>query len=174
MIPFAEYGAKVQEHLEQSYGIRVLTTDVPDPLTGDLDGVEIQIDYAVSPEQRFFLLLHLFGHTVQWNTNPSAFETGRPRKPPVDPALLPALMEYEQEAAGYALGMLHEIGLTGVDQWLSSYTACDMAYLKHYYLTGEKREFLSFWSETAPQIPPRPVPTFTPTQRTFRHDGIVI
>ena len=105
MIPFTEYSDKVQRHLEQTYKIRILTTDVPDPLTGDLDGVEIEIDYAVTPEQRLFLLLHLFGHTVQWNTSPVAFDLGRPRQPPVDETLIPAIVDYEREAAGYALAV---------------------------------------------------------------------
>src|SRR5260370_34754556 len=174
MIPFTEYSDHVQEHLERTYGIRILTTDIPDPLTGDLDGVEIQIDYAVSPEQRLFLLLHLFGHTVQWNTNPAAFELGRPRQPPVEESSLPSIVEYEREAAGYALGVVRDLGLTGVDQWLANYTACDMEYLRHYYLTGEKREFLSFWRENAELVPIKTIPAFTPTRRTFRHDGLVI
>jgi hypothetical protein len=38
MIPFAEYCGRIQEHLEHFYGIRVVTRDIPDPLTGDLDG----------------------------------------------------------------------------------------------------------------------------------------
>jgi hypothetical protein len=54
-IPFDEYSAPVQKRLENVYGIRVVTRDIPDPLTGDLDGAEIDIDYAVSPEQRLFL-----------------------------------------------------------------------------------------------------------------------
>ena len=72
--PFDEYSARVQKHLESVYGIRVVTRDIPDPLTGDLDGAEIHIDYAVTPEQRLFLLGHLFGHTVQWNVDPASFE----------------------------------------------------------------------------------------------------
>src|SRR5271170_3126995 len=99
MIPFAAYSARVEQHIEKAYGVRVVTRDIPDPLTGDLNGAEIHIDYAVTPEQRFFLLAHLFGHTVQWNTNPAAYELGRPRQPPVSPDSLPALMEYEREAA---------------------------------------------------------------------------
>src|SRR5579863_8386330 len=114
MIPFAEYAARVQERIE-AHGIRVLTTDVPDPLTGDLNGLEIQIDYAVTPEQRLFLLLHLFGHTVQWNVNPRSYEIGRPRVPPVDVQLLPEIVEYEREAASYALAILLETGITGLD-----------------------------------------------------------
>lgn len=174
MIPFEEYGVRVQERIEKAYGIRVVTTDVPDPLTGDLNGLEIQIDYGVTPEQRLFLLLHLFGHTVQWNVNPRSFEIGRPRVPPVDESLLPEIVDYEREAASYALTILLESGIKGLDQWLSNYTACDMAYLAHYYRTGEKREFLSFWRDQSPLLQPRPVPPFTPTQRRFRFDGVVI
>jgi len=174
MIPFAEYGQRVQDHIEGAYGIPVITRDVPDPLTGDLNGAEIHIDYAVSAEQRLFLLAHLFGHTVQWNVKPGAFELGRPRQPPVPEDDLPALMEYEKEAASYALGMCHEVGITGLDQWLSDYTACDMAYLHHYYRTGEKRDFLSFWRENTPRIQPQPVPRFSATKRCLRSDGIVI
>src|SRR5882724_5389553 len=99
MIPFVEYSARVEEYLQNSYGIRVVTLDIPDPLTGDLDGAEIHIDYAVSAEQRLFLLAHLFGHTVQWNVNPRAFEIGEPQDPPVREDLLPALMDYERQAA---------------------------------------------------------------------------
>jgi hypothetical protein len=119
----------------------VVTLDVPDPLTGDLDGAEIHIDYAVTVEQRFFLLAHLFGHTLQWNVSPRAFEIGKPHEPPVSEELLPAIIDYEREAASYALGMLHQVGINDADQWLSDYTACDMAYLRHYYRTGEKLSF---------------------------------
>src|SRR5258707_4594922 len=134
LLPFAEYCAKVQQHVQGAYGIRVVTLDVPDPLTGDLDGAEIHIDFAVTPEQRLFLLAHLFGHTVQWNVSPAAFELGQPRVPPVGADLLPSLLEYERESAGYALGLLHEVGITGADQWLADYAACDADYLRHFYL----------------------------------------
>ena len=184
MIPFADYSARVERHIEKAYGVRVVTRDVPDPLTGDLNGTEIHIDYAVTPEQRLFLLAHLFGHTVQWNVSPEAFELGRPQTPPVSEDCLPALVEYEREAAGYGLGLLHEIGIADadhsdvdqseVDQWFADYAACDAAYLRHYYVTGEKREFLSFWREGTPRLQAQPAPPFRPTTRTFRGDGVVI
>jgi len=174
MLPFADYCTRVEQHITRRYGIRVVTRDVPDPLTGDLDGAEIHIDYALTPEQRLFLLAHLFGHTVQWNVNPLAFDLGRPRNPPVDEESMPALIDYERDAASYALSMLHEIGITELDQWLSDYTTCDMAYLGHFYRTGEKKEFQTFWCDGAPRIEARPVPAFTPSQRSRRSDGIVI
>lgn len=174
MISFADYCDRVERHIETAYGVRVITRDVPDPLTGDLNGAEIHVDYAVTPEQRLFLLAHLFGHTVQWNIVPGAFELGQPRQPPVNEDCLPALMEYEREAARYALGLLHETGITAADQWFANYAACDEAYLRHYYLTAEKLEFLSFWREGVSTIQAKPVPRFVPVLRPFRSDGIVI
>jgi len=173
-IPFEEYSARAQKHLESFYGIRVVTRDIPDPLTGDLDGSEIHIDYAVTPEQRLFLLAHLFGHTVQWNVDHALFEIGRQYQTPVNEDLIPAIIAYEREAACYGLAMLHQIAITGIDQWFCDYTACDQAYLLHFYRTGEKRDFRSFWVGNAPLIKPQLIPRFTPTRRAFRMDGIVI
>jgi hypothetical protein len=174
MIPFAEYSQRVERHIQKAYGVRVVTRDVPDPLTGDLNGAEIHIDYAVTAEQRLFLLAHLFGHTVQWNLSLGAFELGRPQVPPVSEDCLPALMDYEREAARYGLGLLHQIGIVDLDQWFADYAACDAAYLRHYYVSGERREFLSFWREGTSGLQAQPVPPFTPANRAFRSDGVVI
>src|ERR1700693_2114550 len=100
-IPFSDYAALVQERLEKVYGIPVIIRDIPDPLTGDLDGAEIDIDYLTTPEQRLFLLGHLFGHTVQWDTDPGSFELGRRYQPPIREDLFPAIVAYEREAASY-------------------------------------------------------------------------
>jgi hypothetical protein len=174
MIPFAEYCRNVEQHIEKKYGIPIITRDIPDPLTGDLNGSEIHIDNAVSPEQRLFLLAHLFGHTVQWNVSPGAFDMGRPRQPPVSEDCLPELMEYEREAARYALALLHETGITSADQWFADYAACDEAYLRHFYITGEKREFLGFWKDHTSLVESQPIPPFSTVTRVFRSDGIVI
>jgi len=174
MITFGQYAKRVEGHIVSKFGIRIVTRDIPDPLTGDLNGLEIHIDYAVDDEQRLFLLAHLFGHTVQWNVTPGAYELGGPRRPPVPDEVLPALMEYERNAARYALGLLHEIGITDADQWLSDYAACDEAYLRHFYRTGERKEFRSFWKDGMLRIEARVVPEFVPVERAWRSDGIVI
>ena len=70
--------------------------------------------------------------------------------------------------------MLHQIGITDIDQWFSDYAACDEAYLLHYYRTGEKGEFRSFWRDKVPRVQPKPVPPFTPVKRRFRLEGVVI
>ena len=173
-IHFDEYSTRTQKHIEGTCGIRVVTRDIPDPLTGDLNGDEIHIDYAVTPEQRLFLLAHLFGHTVQCNVDPSLFELGRQYKPPVSEDLIPAILAYEGEAASYGLALLHQIGITDIDRWFCEYTACDQAYLLHFYRTGEKKDFRSFWRNAAPDFDPKPIPKFTPARRSLRMDGVVI
>jgi len=174
MIPFAEYCARIQERVEQTYHVNVVTRDILAPLLGDLDGAEIHIDPAVTPDQRLFLVAHLFGHTVQWNVSEAAFEIGKLFQPPVEEGLLATIMDYEQEAASYSLSVFHESGIDDADQWLSDYSACDLAYLRHFYRTGEKKPFTSFWRDHARLVVAKPIPPFTPTKRVFRADGIVI
>ena len=173
-IPFARYCELVQRRMERHYHLHVVTRDIPDPLIGDLNGLEIHVDSAITPEQRLFLLAHLFGHTVQWNVDPALFELGRRYRPPVDERLFPQILAYESEAARYGLSLLHEVGVCDIDSWFSAYTACDQAYLLHFYRTGEKTDFRALWSDHAPLLEPKPVPQFTPARRAFRMDGIVI
>lgn len=68
----------MQAYLEDAHGMTVVTRDIPDPLTGDLDGQTIHIDYLLSAEERLFLLAHLFGHTAQWNLSPAGYALGQP------------------------------------------------------------------------------------------------
>ena len=171
---FAESAQRVRKRIAGYYKIPIVERDIPDPLTGDLDGSEIHIDYAVSDELHLFLLAHLFGHTVQWNTDPAALETGRLHEPPVPESTLAAVLEYERQAARYSLTLLHEAEVTKLDQWLADFTAADSAYLSHYYRTGEKRGFEAFRTTGAPPLSPLPIPAFTPTRMRFRADGIVI
>lgn len=174
VIPFADYCARVQRRIEHAYAIRVVTCDVPDPLIGDLDGAAIYIDYTVEGETRLFLLAHLFGHTVQWNVNPDALETGKLHKPPVPRESLPAILAYEWEAACLGLALLHEAGIAGIDAWYADYTASDVAYLTHYYETGERLEFATFRQSGTPLLEARPIPPFTPVRKRLRAGGLVL
>jgi len=168
-----DYCMRIQNRIERYYGVKVVTRDIPAPLIGDLNGEEIHIDPRVTPEQRLFLLAHLFGHTVQWNTDPHAFDLGR-LQPPVSEERLPGVAAYEREAASYGLDLIHRMGIGDIDQWFTDYGACDMAYLLHFYRTGEKREFSTFWRDGTPLLLAKTVPHFTPTKKTFRMEGVVI
>jgi hypothetical protein len=87
---------------------------------------------------------------------------------------LPTLLAYEREADAYGLALLHETGIRQADQWLSDYSACDLAYLAHFYRTGEKRDPPTFWRSNVPLVEPRTIPVFTPTRLVFRGNGVVI
>jgi type 1 glutamine amidotransferase len=69
---------------------------------------------------------------------------------------------------------LHEADVRDLDQWVSDFAACDTAYLMHFYKTGEKRPFRSFWRENAPLLEPLAIPTFRPTRWISRYDGTVV
>jgi len=168
---FREVFNAVEPLIERRYGIPVVISDVPNPFTGDLDGNEIQVDYDLSAEEAVFILVHLFGHTVQWNVSPEAREIGA-AAPAVE--RIPEVEVYERTACEYSMQLFHEAGVTDLDQWLSDFAACDVAYLKHFYLTGEKRPWRDFWVDNAPLIHPRPIPPFEPRVWRSRWQGTVV
>ena len=67
MIDFKNCFNIVEKHIEDRYQMPVMISDVLDPNTGDFDGVTIKIDYDQELDLAFYILLHLFGHSVQWN-----------------------------------------------------------------------------------------------------------
>jgi len=164
----------VEPYIERRYGVPVRISDVPNPFTGDLDGAEIQIDYALSLEEAVFILVHLFGHTVQWNLSERARKIGY--EVPVDPKpeVLEEIEDYEREACGYSLQLFHDAGVRDLDQWLSDFAACDYAYLDHFYRTREKLPFKTFWRDGQPLVRPVPIPEFHPTKWVSRWQGIVV
>lgn len=165
---------RLERHIETRYGIPVHIKDVPNPFTGDLNGAEIHIDWEEDTAGALFLLVHLFGHTVQWNLSADAREIGsRLAENPSD-EMMARLLAYESEAARYSLGILHEIGVHELDAWLSDFSACDLRYLEHFYRTGEKRAFHSFWKAGEPVIAAATIPPFSPTRWVMRGQGIVI
>lgn len=165
---------RLERHIEDRYGIPVVLTDVPHPFTGDLDGEEIRIDYENDPEEALFILVHLFGHTVQWNVSERAREIGQLAVREPSDALLAELAGYERDAARYSMALVHQAGIAGLDQWLSDFSACDVAYLLHFYRTAEKHPFRSFWREGSPLITPLALPHFQPTRWWSRWEGVVI
>jgi hypothetical protein len=160
--------------IESTYGIPVLVGHVPKPFTGDIDGGQIIVDCDQSPEDSLFIVAHLFGHTVQWNTDAQALAIGTAAIVKPTASLLRNLRSYEQIACRYSLRVLHEAGFLDLDQWLSDYAACDCGYLMHFYRTGEKRELRSFWRRGTRVVRPLVIPSFSPTRRVSRASGVVI
>lgn len=164
----------LEPYVETKYGIPIRISDVPHPFTGDLNGQEIQVDYAEDIESALFIVAHLFGHTVQWNTDEAAREIGYKLYPNPSDEMMRKLHAYEYEACRYSMQLFHEAGVVELDQWLSDYSACDFRYLAHFYRTGEKPAFKTFWREQSPLLQPKPIPAFVPTKWVSRWEGIVV
>ena len=170
---FREVFDQLERVIEERYGLPVVITDVTDPFTGDLDGAQILVDYDLGAEEALFILVHLFGHTVQWNVSARDRELGLlDVKNPTD-ELLSQLARYEQDAARYSLQLFHESGVRDLDQWLANFAACDVAYLMHFYRTGEKRPFRSFWNDHADSLTPLEIPHFRPTKWIARSGTVI-
>lgn len=167
---------RVAAYVERRWDIPVVITDVPSTFTGDLDGAGIWVDYDLEAEEALFIVAHLFGHTVQWNLSERGRELGTLAVVPgqVAERELEALAQYEVEAARYSLQLFHDAGIGGLDQWLSEFSDCDIAYLLHYYRTGEKRPVRSFWRSGVTCLTPLPIPDFRPTRWVSRAAGVVV
>jgi len=161
-------------HVTTRYGVAVEVVPIAPPLKGDLDGSRILLGDHTSDEERLFLVAHLFGHTVQWNLSAASRRLGM--RMPVKPSAeaIEALVAYEREACRYSQQALHDAGVVGFDQWLADYSACDLAFLRHFYATGERVPFRSLWIPGQPLIEPLSIPGFTPTRWRRRGPAIVL
>jgi hypothetical protein len=142
--------------------------------TGDLNGAEIHVDYAQDVENALFIVAHLFGHTVQWNRCSDAREIGSVIHENPSAELIAKLCAYEEEACSYSMQLLHDLSVRDLDQWLSDFSACDLAYLTHFYKTDVKVDFMSLWVDGTPIMPPIPLPEFHPTKWISRWEGVVV
>jgi hypothetical protein len=164
----------VEPLIENRWGIPVRITDVPNPFTGDLDGAAILVDHDLDIEDALFILIHLFGHTVQWNVSEKNRGIAFAKREVWTEAELAEVAEYEREACAYSLQLLHDAGIHDLDQWVSDFAACDAAYLMCFYKTGEKRPFREFWRDNTPLVAARPIPEFSPTRWISRYEGTVL
>ena len=170
---FRDVFNRVERYIEERYRLPVVITDVPDPFTGDLDGATILVDHDLDAEEALFILVHLFGHTVQWNVSPADRELGLLEVKDATEELLAALERYEVDAARYSLQLFHDAGVHDLDQWLANFAACDIAYLLHFYRTGEKRAFRSFWVDDCALLTPLAIPDFHPTKWVARSGTVI-
>jgi hypothetical protein len=163
-----------ERRIEDRWGVPVHIQDVPNPFTGDLDGAQIMVDYDLDIEEAVFILVHLFGHTVQWNVSPHAREVAFLAPHVWTEEQLASAAEYERDASRYSLQLLHDGGFFDLDGFVSDFAASDCAYLMHFYRTGEKQPFRTFWRDHAPVLTPLPIPEFQPTRWIGRYQGTVI
>ena len=140
------------------HGFEIRYRDLEPPRTGTFNGLHIVLDPDVDFEMQCFILLHLFGHSVQW----------------VAPALQPKLKflqcsddkeeflmhlrDYEFEAARIGMRLLHSVGVTQLDQWYSDFVETDWRYVERFYREGEIPPWEECRASGCPVITPCDIP----------------
>ena len=140
------------------HGFVVEYRDLEAPRTGIFDGLRIVIDPDVGFEMQCFLLLHLFGHSVQW-VAPSLRGVVQALEHTTDRGrFMQVLREYEFQAAGFGMRLLHEAGETGLDQWYSDFVHTDWRYVERYYAEDRLPPWEECTVSAAPLIEPLAIP----------------
>ena len=159
----------VERLIESRYGVEVNISDVLDPNTGDLDGLRIKLDYTLDLETAFFVLVHLFGHSVQWNISPEFRALGLDLSVGKTAEQLGQIHDYERDATRYSLWLMHQAGVRDLDRWLSDCFAADWKFLKHFYQTGERLDFKLLRDPGAGELlTPLEIPPFQPQRWVSR------
>jgi hypothetical protein len=150
------------------YGFVIEYRDLDAPRTGIFDGLRIVIDPDVDFEMQCFLLLHLFGHSVQWVSPALEHKLEDLQHTDDRVRFMHALRNYEFEAAGFGVQLLREIGVTHLDQWYSDFVETDWRYVERYYQTGG----IPPWTECVVSgcriIQPIPIPALKHRQVAVR------
>lgn len=144
---------------------------------GDLDGKNIYIGGFLSDEEKLFNVLHLTGHTIQWNVDSLLRDLGSELYVNPSDELIRRLQTYEWEANCYSLTVLHNAGAHYLDTWLHKKYILDMLFLTHFYKTGQKLKRVTAVAkayEFNRQLVEKDIPPFTPTQLNRTRNGLVI
>jgi hypothetical protein len=172
MIDYKTCYNTVEHYVEKRYGMPVSIADVLDPNTGDFDGVSIKVDYDLDVDLAFYILLHLFGHSVQWNLSEEYRILGQDQSIPKPPDVMAKIHDYERDATRYSLTLCREAGVEPIDEidrWVSDWFHADYAFLEHFYTTGERLDPKSLFQPGIGELlTPLAIPEFTPQQWTSR------
>jgi hypothetical protein len=142
--------------------------DLEPPRTGIFDGLSIVIDPDVDFEMQCFVLLHLFGHSVQWVAPSLAGKLDALQHTADKERFLQVLHDYEFEAAGFGLALLHAAGIRDLDAWFSDFVATDWRYVERYYRDGQIPPWEECIVTAAPRVSPTPIPPLVHRQVEVR------
>jgi hypothetical protein len=150
------------------YGFVIEYRDLEPPRTGIFDGLRITIDPDVGFEMQCFLLLHLFGHSVQWVAPSLADTLGELQSTEDRSRFLQVLHDYEFQAAGFGMQLMHERGVTRLDQWYSDFVESDWRYVERFYQTDKIPPWTGCIVTGCPLIEPAPIPALRHRQVEVR------
>ena len=174
---FAEALAKCEKVVKEM-GLIVEYTHNLDPFyKGDLDGQKIFIGIHLHDEEKLFNLVHLAGHSIQWNLDEYLRTLGSELYRNPDDEMLKKLQTYEWQANCYGLSILHLAGVSTLDDWLSKKYITDMLYLTHFYKTGQKLKSITKTALAYPfnrKLENIAIPAFTPKANSRTRNGLVI
>lgn len=166
------------EKIVEDMGLVIVYTHNLDPFfKGDLDGKRIFIGNHLAVKEKLFNLLHLAGHSIQWNIDQLLRNLGSELYLHPDDVLLKKLQTYEWQANCYALSILHKAGVSGLDNWLTKKYIIDMLYLTHFYKTGKKLKRITKIAKAYPfnkKLESIPIPKFNPVAMERTRNGLVI
>src|SRR5262245_28258464 len=112
------------------YGFAIEYRDLEPPRTGIFDGLKIVLDPDVDFEMQCFILLHLFGHSVQWVAPTIEHKLVALQNTTDRGEFMRVLHDYEFEAARYGLQLMREAGVTDLAQWYSDFVMTDWKYVE--------------------------------------------
>ena len=150
------------------YGFVIEYRDLEPPRTGIFDGLRITIDPDVGFEMQCFLLLHLFGHSVQW-VAPSLEHALDELQYTEDRArFLQVLHDYEFTAARFGMQLMHEVGVAALDQWYSDFVETDWRYVEGYYQSDRIPQWTDCIASGCPLVQPATIPPLVHRQVDVR------
>jgi hypothetical protein len=132
--------------------------DLEPPRTGIFDGFKIIIDPDVGFEMQCFILLHLFGHSVQWVAPSLEHKLDALQNEKDKAKFMKVLNAYEFEAARFGLKLLHEAGITDLDGWYSDFVYTDWKYVERYYKEGSIPPWHECIMSRMPLVAPLEIP----------------
>ena len=118
------------------HGFTIEYADLEPPRTGTFNGLKIVIDPDVDFEMQCFILLHLFGHSVQWVAPSLEHKLSDLTTTDDRDQFMKALRAYEFEAAQFGMHLMHSLEIRDLDQWYSDFVETDWRYVERYYLEG--------------------------------------
>jgi hypothetical protein len=139
-------------------GFAVEYRELEPPRVGIFDGLRITLSPAQGFEMQCFVLLHLFGHSVQWVAPAIESKLDALRSTDDHGRFMAALHAYEFEAARFGLQLLRESGVAGLDQWYSDFVETDWRYVERFYQTGHIPPWEECVAVGCPLIEPAAIP----------------
>jgi hypothetical protein len=143
------------------YGLGIAYGRLERPKLGIFDGLRIVIDPAVDFELQCFLLLYLFGHSVQWIAPSYRPEILGIPEDDLE-VYLEALERYERNAARFGLQLMHEANIVDLDQWFFDAAETDWIYVETFYRTGSIPTWAECRVRRATPVEPLRIPLLEP------------